>query len=133
MFCVFLFVFFSFLLVHKCAWRWVELHSSPAWLQLPWPSFSQSVLCVRAVCRLSVVGQHVVIHVDRGAVVDGVAEPLRQDGLTGVRRQAQQEEARLRRWEAVDGLRQRKERRQVSCELDREKPRRGEEAPLIHF
>lgn len=67
-------------------------------------AFIQSVLGVGAVCRLSVVGQHVVVHVDRGAVVDRVAEPLSQDGLTGVGWQAQQEEARLRRGEAIDGL-----------------------------
>lgn len=66
----------------------------------------RSVLAVGAVRRLRVVGQHVVVHVDGGAVVDGVAEPLGHDSLAGVGRQAQQEEARLRRGEAVDRLRQ---------------------------
>lgn len=65
------------------------------------------------------MGQHVVVHVDGGAVVDGVAQPLGQDGLAGVGRQAQQEEARLCRGEAVDGLRRRRKRGEVSCELDR--------------
>lgn len=72
-------------------------------------TFIHSVLGVGAVCRLCVVGQHVVVHVDGGAVVDGVAEPLGQDGLTGVGRQAQQEEARLSGGEAINWLRQRKQ------------------------
>lgn len=40
-----------------------------------------SVLCVGSVGRVGVSGQHVVVHVDGGTVVDGVAQPLGQDGL----------------------------------------------------
>lgn len=57
-------------------------------LSVTTPAFIQSVFGAGAVRRLSVVGQHVVVHVDRRAVVDRVAEPLGQDGLTGVGRQA---------------------------------------------
>lgn len=73
-----------------------ELHS-------PLPA-TASVLCTGAVCRLRVVGQHVVVHVDGGAVVDGVSQALGEDGLAGVRRQAEQEEAGLSSRQAVDRL-----------------------------
>ena len=35
-----------------------------------------SVVGVRALCVVHVAGQHVVVHVDGAAVVDGVAQPL---------------------------------------------------------
>lgn len=63
-----------------------------------------SVLCVGAVCWVGVVGQHVVVHVDGGAVVDGVAQTLGEDGLARVRGQAEKEEAGLSCRKAVDGL-----------------------------
>lgn len=47
-----------------------------------------SVVRVGALGIVNVPGQHVVVHVDGAAVVDGVAQPLRHDGLAGVRRQA---------------------------------------------
>lgn len=64
-----------------------------------------SVLCVGAVCWLSVVGQHIVVHVDGGAVVDGVTEALSEDGLARVWGEAKQKEAGLSRRETVDRLR----------------------------
>lgn len=54
-----------------------------------------SVVSVGALGVVHVTGQHVVVHVDGAAVVDGVAKALGHDGLAGVRRQAQLEEARL--------------------------------------
>lgn len=60
-----------------------------------------SVVCVGALGVVDVTGEHVVVHVDGAAVVDGVAQPLRHDGLTGVRRQTQLEETGLRGGEAV--------------------------------
>lgn len=48
------------------------------------------------------MGQHVVVHVDGGAVVDGVTQTLSEDGLARVRGQAKQEEAGLSSREAVD-------------------------------
>lgn len=63
-----------------------------------------SVLGVGAVRRLGVVGQHVVVHVDGGAVVDGVAQALGEDGLAREGGQAEQEEAGLSSGEAVEGL-----------------------------
>lgn len=55
------------------------MHPSPRWPQLP-----ASVVGAGAVRWLGVVGQHVVVHVDGGTVVDGVAQPLAQDGLACV-------------------------------------------------
>lgn len=78
---------------------WEKIHSSPCWTQL-----AASVLCVGAVCWVGVVGQHVVVHVDGGAVVDGVTQTLSEDGLARVRRQAEQEKAGLSSREAVDRL-----------------------------
>lgn len=60
-----------------------------------------SVVRVGALGVVDVSGQHVVVHVDGAAVVDGVAKPLGHDGLAGVRRQTQLEEAGLRRRQAV--------------------------------
>lgn len=54
-----------------------------------------SVVGVGALGVVHVTGQHVVVHVDGAAVVDGVAQALGHDDLAGVRRQAQLEEARL--------------------------------------
>lgn len=54
-----------------------------------------SVVCVRALGIVHIAGQHVVVHVDGAAVVDGVAQPLSHDGLARVRWQAQLEETRL--------------------------------------
>lgn len=54
-----------------------------------------SVVRVRALGVVHVAGQHVIVHVDGAAVVDGVAQPLGHDGLARVRRQAQLEETRL--------------------------------------
>lgn len=76
------------------------------------PRRPPSVLCVGAVCRVGVVGQHVVVHVDGGAVVDGVTQTLSEDGLARVRRQAKQEEAGLCSREAVDGLKEMIRRRE---------------------
>ena len=76
-----------------------KIHSSPCW-----PQLSASVLGVRAVCWVGVMGQHVVVHVDGGAVVDWVAQTLGENSLTCVWRQAKQEEAGLSRREAVDRL-----------------------------
>lgn len=50
---------------------------------------------------LGVAGQHVVVHVDAAAVVDGVPQPLGQRLGAAVRRQAQLEEARLSRRQAI--------------------------------
>lgn len=69
-------------------------------------SVSASVLGVRAVCWVGVVGQHVVVHVDGGAVVDGVTQTLGEDGLARVRGQAKQEEASLSSREAIDRLKE---------------------------
>lgn len=78
---------------------WEKIHSSPS---------SRSVLVVGTVHWVSVVGQHVVVHVDGGAVVDGVTQALSEDGLAGVRGEAEQEEAGLRRGEAVYRLKENK-------------------------
>lgn len=50
------------------------------------------------------MGQHVVVHVDGGAVVDWVSQTLGEDGLACVRRQAKQEEASLSCRKPVDRL-----------------------------
>lgn len=50
------------------------------------------------------MGQHIVVHVDGGAVVDGVTQTLSEDGLARVWGKAEQKEAGLRRREAVDRL-----------------------------
>lgn len=70
-----------------------------SWPCMPW--LAASFLGVGAVCRLGVVGQHVVVHVDGGAVVDGVAQTLGEGDLARVRGQTQQEEACLSSGEAV--------------------------------
>jgi len=62
---------------------------------------SGSVVRVGALGVVHVPGQHVVVHVDGAAVVDGVSEPLGHDGLAGVRRQPQLEEASLGGGQAV--------------------------------
>lgn len=67
-----------------------------------------SVVRVGALGVVDVTGEHVVVHVDGAAVVDGVAQPLRHDGLAGVRRQTELEEARLRGGEAVVRLRRKR-------------------------
>lgn len=71
-----------------------------------------SVVRVGALGVVHVSGEHVVVHVDGAAVVDGVTQPLRHDGLAGVRRQTELEETRLRGREAVVRLR-RKQKQQV--------------------
>lgn len=77
-----------------------EKHSPPRWsLEL-----SASVLGVRAVCWVGVVSQHVVVHVNGGAVVKGVTQALGKDGLARVRGQAKKEETGLSGWKSVDGL-----------------------------
>lgn len=48
--------------------------------------------------------QHVVVHVDGGAVVDGVTQSLGENGLARVRGETEEEEARLSGGEAVDWL-----------------------------
>lgn len=60
-----------------------------------------SVVRIGALSVVHVTGKHVVVHVNGAAVVDGIPQPLGHDGLTGVRRQTQLEEARLGCWEAV--------------------------------
>lgn len=80
---------------------WEKIHSSPGW-----PQLAASVLGVGAVCWLGVVGQHVVVHVDGGAVVDGVTQTLCEDGLARVRGQAKQEEAGLCSRKAIDRLKE---------------------------
>ena len=45
--------------------------------------------------EFSVARQHVVVHVDRTTVLNGVSQTLGHHGATRVRRQAQLEEARL--------------------------------------
>lgn len=62
---------------------------------------SASVVGVGALGIVHVPGEHVVVHVDGAAVVDGVAQPLSHDRLARVRRQAQLEETRLRGGQAV--------------------------------
>lgn len=52
------------------------------------------------------MGQHIVVHVDGGAVVDGVTQTLSEDGLARVWGKAEQKEAGLRRREAVDRLKE---------------------------
>lgn len=73
-----------------------------------------SVVRVGALGVVHVSGEHVVVHVDGAAVVDGVTQPLRHDGLAGVRRQTELEETGLRGREAVVRLRskQKQHRRQ---------------------
>lgn len=71
-----------------------------------------SVVRVGALGVVHVAGEHVVVHVDGAAVVDGVAQPLGHDGLAGVRRQAKLEEAGLGGGEAVVRLRRNRERQQ---------------------
>lgn len=60
-----------------------------------------SVVRVGALSVVHVSREHVVVHVNGAAVVDGVAQPLCHDGLAGVRRQTQLEEAGLRGRQAV--------------------------------
>lgn len=60
-----------------------------------------SVVCVRALRVVHIPGEHVVVHVNGAAVVDGVTQPLRHNSLAGVRRQTQLEETGLRRGQAV--------------------------------
>lgn len=76
-----------------------KIHSSLCLLQL-----SASVLSVGAVCGVGVVGQHVVVHVNGGTVVDGVTQALGEDGLARVGGQAKQEEAGLSSRESVHRL-----------------------------
>lgn len=52
------------------------------------------------------MGQHVVVHVNGGAVVDGVAQPLSENGLARVRGKAEQKEAGLSCREAIDRLKE---------------------------
>lgn len=54
-----------------------------------------SVVGVGALGVVYVSREHVVVHVDRAAVVDGVAQALRHDQLAGVGGQSQLEEAGL--------------------------------------
>lgn len=64
------------------------------------------------------MGQHVVVHVDGGTVVDGVPQTLSEDGLARVRGQAEQEEAGLSSREAVDGLKEMiREKKHLLCVL----------------
>ena len=58
------------------------------------------------------MGQHVVVHVDGGTVVDGVPQTLGEDGLARVRGQAEQEEAGLSRGKTVDRLARGERRRE---------------------
>lgn len=64
-------------------------------------SRARSVLIIWSWTLFPVPGQHVVVHVYRSTVVDGVTQPLRHDFARRVRRQAELEEARLRRREAI--------------------------------
>lgn len=52
------------------------------------------------------MGQHIVVHVDGGAVVDGVPQTLSEDGLARVWGKAKQKEAGLSRRETVDRLKE---------------------------
>lgn len=74
-----------------------------------------SVFNVWAVCWLCVVGQHVVVHVNRGAVVDWVSETLSEDCLARVRRQAKQEEASLSGRKSVDWLSKEWRKKKSNC------------------
>lgn len=76
-----------------------EKHSPSRWSL----EFSASVLGVRAVCWVGVVSQHVVVHVNGGAVVKGITQALSEDGLARVRGQAKKEETGLSGWKSVDG------------------------------
>lgn len=50
------------------------------------------------------MSQHVVVHVDGGAVVDGVTQSFGQNGLTAVGGEAEEEEAGLSSRQAVHRL-----------------------------
>lgn len=54
------------------------------------------------------MGQHIVVHVDGGTVVDGVTQALSQDGLARVRWEAEQKEAGLSRRKAIERLKEMK-------------------------
>lgn len=72
-----------------------------------------SVVRVGAFRVVHVAGEHVVVHVDGAAVVDGVAQPLSHDGLAGVGRQTQLEETCLGSGKAV--IRLRREQTDKEC------------------
>lgn len=95
---------FNNLLVCVCAWR------PPA-----------SVVRVGALGVVHVSGEHVVVHVDGAAVVDGVTQPLRHDGLAGVRRQTELEETGLRGREAVVRLRRKQKQHRRLSSTERHK------------
>lgn len=65
-------------------------------MQLP-----ASVVCIRALRVVNITGEHVVVHVNGAAVVDGIAQSLSHDGLAWVWRQTQLEETGLRGGQAV--------------------------------
>lgn len=52
------------------------------------------------------MGQHVVVHIDGRAVVDGVTQALSEDGLACVWGKAEQKEACLCRGKAIDRLKE---------------------------
>ena len=66
--------------------------------------YALSVFLVGALAEVGVARQHVVVHVDGAAVVDGVAESLSEHLARRVERQTQLEETRLGRGQPVLSL-----------------------------
>lgn len=79
-----------------------------------WKATPALVLSVRALGGVCVARQHVVVHVDGGAVVDGVAQTLGQHRLTGVGRQPQLEEAGLGSGQPIHRLQRKREQMKTS-------------------
>lgn len=89
-----LFIMLVYVPKHLCSYR--ERKPTPNWQLLRGGRRPpQSVVCVGALSVVHVPREHVVVHVDRAAVVDGVAQALCHDQLAGVGGQPQLEEARL--------------------------------------
>lgn len=56
---------------------------------------TELVICVRALGVVHVPGQHVIVHVDRPAIVDCIAQTLGHDQLTGIGGEPQLKETGL--------------------------------------
>ena len=69
------------------------------------------IIGVGALSVVNVTGEHVVVHIDGAAVVDGIAKSLSHDDLARVGRQTQLEETRLGGGQAVMRLEEEEQRR----------------------
>lgn len=88
--------------------------------QRAWSTVSYNVI-IRILAGLCVAHQHVVVHVDGAAVVDGVPQFAGHRCLAAVRRQTQLEKTCLRRWQAVSPLSGEKQKHQKKhvCDVGR--------------